>query len=271
MFAFVKTLNNSWINSRSKALWWYYTGRFHLRSSTQSVVVSLKPPGNSREYFLDWQTPEDARIALNFFSNDNSWLKYPLPSEAKTIVDLGANIGMSSLFWSMQYPDARIEAVEMVAANAERCRKLFEKNQINANVTQAAVAASDGVMQYQANDSHTCNHLQVFDDIPAVASRLVSVQTYSLASLLEKLSLQQVDILKVDIEGAESFLLQTVESWAPAVRWMLMELHHNIKYEEAVATLKKAGFTIVSEDRHIRTELFCKGPGCKSMLQKEKC
>lgn len=259
MFAFVKTLKNSWITSRSKALWWYYTGRFHLRSSNQSVVVSLKPPGKSREYLLDWQTAEDARISLNFFSNDNAWLKYPLPSEAKTIVDLGANIGMSSLFWSMQYPDARIESVEMVAGNAERCLKLFEKNQINAQVTQAAVAASDGEMQYQANDSHTCSHLQVFDDVPIVPSRLISVQTYSLASLLKKLSLHQVDILKVDIEGAESFLLQTIESWAPAVRWMLMELHHNIKYDEAVATLKKAGFTIVSEDHKNRTELFCRG------------
>jgi len=257
MFAFWTTLSKSWVTTRARALWWYYTGRFHLRRSDQSVCIHVQPPGK-QQYSLNWETPEDARNSLRFFSPDNPWLHFNLPSDIKTVIDLGANIGISSLYWSMQYPMAQIYAVEMVASNAERCRKLLEQNHAKAEVIQAAVAASDGVLEYQANPNHTRSHLQVFQDIPTDQAKLVSVQTYSMASLLRKLSLQHVDLLKVDIEGSEIYLLESIESWAPAVRFMLMELHHNIVFDDAVRRVKQAGFEIVGEDHAQRTEIFCR-------------
>jgi FkbM family methyltransferase len=257
MFPFATDLSKSWVTNRWRVLRWYYTNRLGLRQF-RPLDVSILPPSTSQTYHLNWITFDDARESLRMFSTSNPWLQYDLPASVNTVVDLGANIGLSSLYWAIKYPQAKVYSVEMVAGNVARCRSVLQINGVQCEVVHAAVAATDGMLQYQEHFSHTRCHLNEFDERPKPDGESTSVRSLSMKSLLKELKLEHVDLLKVDIEGAESYLLQTIDQWAHLVHHLLMEMHHNIIYEEAVKKLRDAGFSIVSEDRNLRTEVYCR-------------
>jgi len=203
--------------------------------------------------------PNEAREALRTFSVRNPWEKCPLPETAERIVDVGAHLGLSTLYWSMRYPQAQLDAVEMDAANAARCRELFAANGLNARVTHAAIAAGTGLMTYTRHASDSRHRLDdLGEKFEGLSGDSLTVDGMTLANVFDAIGVERVDILKVDIEGAEEFLLRSVGDWAPRVKFLLLELHHNIVYEEAVAALRAGGFEIVGEDRQDRVELWCR-------------
>jgi FkbM family methyltransferase len=108
-----------------------------------------------------------------------------------TILDLGANVGVSALFFRRQFPDARIVAVE---ASPALCRLLRENTAgLGVEVRDVAVAARSGTATfYESAESWTGSTIRAVG--PAV-----QVPAVSLDELLEC----GADLVKVDVEGAE--------------------------------------------------------------------
>ena len=75
------------------------------------------------------------------------------------------------------------------------------------------------------------------------AGRTISVQTLSLNDILAFIDTQKVDLLKIDVEGAEHEILQaaTPEQLAPFERVQL-EYHGPMPKERVFQPLIKAGF-----------------------------
>ena len=256
MLKFAADLAKSDIGPRWRALGWYYARRLHPALYRGAIRLTVRPatPGAASGR-IDWRTTDDAREALRMFSPANPWDGYDLPPSIRTVVDLGANIGLSTLYWARRFPAARIVAVEMDPDNAARVRELIDANQLNAEVVQMAVAGAAGEVCYRRHPSHSRHRLEPGD---TGGGEQVRVPAITLAGLLDHLGLDQVDLLKVDIEGAEQHLLDGVIEWASRVRVMLLELHHNIDYPAARKTVTDAGFILVGGDDHDRTELLCR-------------
>jgi FkbM family methyltransferase len=125
----------------------------------------------------------------------------PMDTPPRTIGDFGANIGAYSWWISEKYPDAKIQAFEPFAANAE----LFRKNcpQPNVTLTQAGVRNYDGVdyLHLGARNSSECS----FFKVGGQAEDTVAVPVIDAARL------PSFDLVKIDTEGAELEILRRLD------------------------------------------------------------
>lgn len=129
--------------------------------------------------------------------------EYRLNAGHRRIVDLGANIGVFCLWAAERVPDARIVAVEPFPSTYERLVQNISRNGLSARVTcrQAAVASQDGPirMDGRPTTSSYCRSTVWHVD----GDHAIEVPGCSLATILHDAGLDEVDLLKVDIEGAE--------------------------------------------------------------------
>lgn len=158
----------------------------------------------------------------------------------ETIVDLGANVGYAAVDLALRYPDASVVAVEPEPSNVEVLRRNI--GSLNIVVVQAAVWPRRALLELEeAEIGH------VGFRVHEVSSSRRAVQTVTMPMLMEQTGFDVVDLLKIDIEGAELELLTQEAEWLEGVRAIAIEFHDTIKPgcsargEEALA---RAGFRL---------------------------
>ena len=162
---------------------------------------------------------------------------YRLPFDVAPdkVVDLGANIGLTSLWFAHRYGCSTVIAVEPSPDNARLARKNLEGNRIKAEVIEAAVGARDGTAYFEEAVDANMGHL---------GSEGRPVAVISMETLLRKLpSGAEVDLVKLDIEGGEGPLLQENLEWLRRVRSLIAEFHPEvIDYPAAIRAIEGQGF-----------------------------
>lgn len=148
------------------------------------------------------------------------WL--PPHFQPRTILDLGANIGTASIDFALRYPAASIFAIEPVTANF----RLLEKNTApfpNIRVRQAAVGREDA--QAALRGAGQSFHAQPWSDETARAGR-EQITVRAINPLIAELGLKQIDLIKIDVEGAEYEVLTALNpALLQEVQWIVGELH----------------------------------------------
>lgn len=139
------------------------------------------------------------------------------------ILDCGANIGLSALYFAKNWPKAHIIAVEPEHDNYRLlCRNLA--GHANAQSVQAAVGSEDGVVKIANPDSCAWMH-----QTERVASDTVdAIKALSIHSLMAQAPAGQnyrPFIAKIDIEGFESDLFSKNTAWIDLFPLVIIELH----------------------------------------------
>jgi FkbM family methyltransferase len=145
------------------------------------------------------------------------------------IVDAGANIGLATLFFKHRYPDARVIAFEPEPEAFELLRRNVEDNRLtDVRLMDCALGETDGLVRLQGNP--TGLGTTTLDGVWDSPKTDLTVEVKRLSSFLET----PVDMLKLDVEGAEHAILHDLvaASKLELVREMLVEYHHNITAEE---------------------------------------
>jgi FkbM family methyltransferase len=159
------------------------------------------------------------------------------------IADAGAHIGCFSLMAHSLWPDARIVAFEPEAANVELLRRNFELNHVPGEVVPKAVWKEPGRLQFAATRSNggflLAGNKRSEVDAPA-APQMQEVEATSLSAFFGS-ELGQVDLLKLDIEGAELQVLESELSRLGPETTVLCELHFSAKYQRQFEDLITAG------------------------------
>jgi FkbM family methyltransferase len=156
-----------------------------------------------------------------------------------TMLDLGANIGLVGLYVLARNPDCRIAAVEPDSENFS----LLAHNLPSARRLNAAMWHSDATVTFSPDTSTTG---QVTN-----APIGHSVQGLTMASLVAWCGFSRIDLIKVDIEGAERHLLAGDRDWLGRVERLLVEWHGDSREaSEFDVILPKAGFSILEIDSH---------------------
>lgn len=143
--------------------------------------------------------PDDEQLALfEIFA----WDEYALPDEAKqkpvrTVLDFGANVGMASLYFSLQFPDARILAYEALFHHYRRA-VANTKDLPNVEVMCNAVCTSDELLHFVAAGPGSRS-------VSGGADRQVvaPVEGIDIFADLAKREACGPYLLKLDIEGGE--------------------------------------------------------------------
>ena len=157
-----------------------------------------------------------------------------LPFEVGTVLDLGANIGLTSVWMacrqrlrhaqSASFGPLYVVAVEPVQANAAVAVKNFQANQVSGSVVCAAVGQRTGVVSFLVRAESNLGK------IVSVAnhSDTISVPMVGIRELLEQFPNGTVDLVKMDIEGSENALLSKHTDWLANVRALMIEWHDEI-------------------------------------------
>lgn len=160
----------------------------------------------------------------------------------KIIMDLGANIGLTSIFFALQYPNAKIYALEAEEDNY----KILEKNvSFSENIISkhGAIDTKDGIVFLSSPD--LSYNFKISDTVTEIGEK---VQAYSMKSYMELLEIDHIDLLKIDIEGLEQSLLKNNNEWLNNVDNIIIELHDPYSLDELKQDLLPFGFTVLTPD-----------------------
>jgi len=147
--------------------------------------------------------------------------------KCESVIDLGANIGLSSLYFAARYPSSRIFAVEP----DPRTYELLEQNvaelkqEGRCQTLRAAVWGTQKklVMQQPRGE----DHFSAFTTREATdtQSSEETVTGVSILDIIKESGFETVDVLKIDIEGAETELFRGQSDWLRSVRAIAIEFH----------------------------------------------
>ena len=156
-----------------------------------------------------------------------------------TIVDLGANVGYFTLLLAERFPHARILAFEPVRRTFQ-CLRQNTKGFSNVEAHNMAISnfAGEAFMRFDELESQTS---QLTHSPTAEA-----VQVDTLDHVLMQHNITKVDLLKIDVENAEKFVLQGARTTLANTRYLLIEINiadnENYTFSDLVSLLYCGAF-----------------------------
>lgn len=193
-----------------------------LRSIRAANEVRIFPPGLPRSLRLRMKTSDE--LAFVEVILDQAY-RFDLPFNPRVIIDAGANIGLASIYFANRYPDAKIIAIEPEPANYALLVKNVRRYPSIVPVN-AALWNRDGEISVSLPDpatGATGNWAFYTHEGDGVKVRALHME-----SLLREHGLDTVDLVKVDIEGAEVELFQS-PAWVERIRSLVIETHDHLR------------------------------------------
>ena len=133
--------------------------------------------------------------------------------QIKNILDLGANVGMFSLYFAKLCPDSIIHSFEPVPLTYQILKKNIELNNFN-NIKINNFGISNKSEQLELGipyDRNDLDNIGLYSIHENSTNNGKSIQTGTFIRLREftnKLNLNSFDIIKMDVEGCELMILE---------------------------------------------------------------
>lgn len=152
---------------------------------------------------------------------------FTIPNDPKNIIDAGANIGLSAVFFANKYPRATIVAIEPESSNFEILKRNVAPYPQIIPVKAALWKRSGQISLINPDAGH-----HGFQTAESVEKRCIASDTVSALTVAEVLAsreFQSLSLLKIDIEGAEKEVFENCSEWIDRVDTVMAELHDHIK------------------------------------------
>lgn len=225
---FVKTL----LVTRSPRSTW----RLFTRTQRQAVISAAGLP----RFHVRTGTTDSGHLRLALTSDfDLFEYNIHIPLQPKTILDIGANIGITAVSYARRYPDARIFAFEPFLPN-------YELLELNTASYPRITALSYGLGVSHCEQTYYCSDDELNFaggtfypvaenlDRPNVRLTLRTPQDF-----LDEHPLTDIDLIKIDTEGAENDILQSFPTdMLSRVKVIVGELH-DVEDEQLITYLEQ--------------------------------
>ncbi len=180
--------------------------------------------------------------------------KFNTANEQPVIIDCGANVGVSILYYIRQYPKAKITAFEPDKNVFSILKKNVQKiNNSNITLINKGLWNTEGEMVFMEEGA---DGGQVLDNNNGFLQNLktVNIETTSLRNYLT----EKIDFLKIDIEGAEAVVIEDCENLLLNAQRIFIEFHSTINKQQQLDTilsgLKKNNFRYYIESVTLSNE-----------------
>lgn len=154
---------------------------------------------------------------------------FDVSRDPEVIVDAGANIGLASIYFANRYPNARIIALEPETGNFGMLRRNVAKYPNVTPVHAALWNANEEITLVDPGLGDWGFRTESRKDGSSIAGASHKVQAMTVDRVMEEFKLERVDILKVDIEGAECEVFENTLEWLDKVESIIVELHERTK------------------------------------------
>jgi FkbM family methyltransferase len=157
-----------------------------------------------------------------------------------TILDLGGYCGYTAVYFSALFPNARIAAVEPHPDNFAALIANLKLNHLSATAFQAAATVVDGPVRLYLGGGTTHGLMPTSWS----TGDEMTVEGLSVATILDRLGWEGIDLLKIDIEGAEEMLFGAAQPWLARVKTIIGEYHWAYQLPEVSRDLEPLGFQV---------------------------
>ncbi|MEI7589754.1 MAG: FkbM family methyltransferase [Deltaproteobacteria bacterium] len=151
--------------------------------------------------------------------------------DGMNIVDVGANVGVFTMFAAMRFPNANIFSYEPIDANFRQLQKNASLNaSINIQCFNKAIYSHSGeiVLKLAENDFSTTASL-IGD---SGGMREIKVACVGIKEIFDENKIESCDFLKMDCEGAEyDALFSCPLEYLDRIKRMAIEIHSGTKSE----------------------------------------
>lgn len=210
-----------------------------------SRFISLVPEGQ-RNRVREVRLCGDVKIRYRLNKGDlhsirEIWLEgaYRLPFEDSSgvLLDLGANIGMASLWLAKSYSFTKVIAVEPDPNNAALVRQNLELNGIACQVLEAAIGPKEGVARFEFSE---------FSNLGRVSENGSLVPMISVGTIIQKFGITRFALIKIDIEGGEQELFDGPTEWLARTDAIIIEFHPTaVDYPRLTSMVSSNGFRYI--------------------------
>ncbi len=214
----------------------------------------------------DWEEKErEFMTQLNLNYNNNA-----------IVMDIGANIGIYTILLSHVYPKAKIIAIEASPTIFEMLKSNCKLNNLvfpGSNVLLINKAISDkGDITTEFYEKHSMSTM-LKEFLTNLSSTILTnkdqlnkklVRTVTIDNLVETIGVNEISLLKIDVEGAEVLALKGAIKTLThkKIKNMVIEYHSLENYNYIVKLLEQEelGYTIVnSQERFNKEKEFVNG------------
>jgi len=152
----------------------------------------------------------------------------------EVIIDAGAHIGLSAVFFANRFPDSKIIAIEpskenyrLLVDNTNRYPNIIPCNFAlwNSRTSVNVVESGYGEWAYMVEEANNRN-------------KSTMTQGISMSDLIKEYKIGSIDILKMDIEGSEKEIFSDVSTfWLKKTKLIAIELHDRLRPGSKMAFL----------------------------------
>jgi FkbM family methyltransferase len=206
-----------------------YVTRFGIRGGLQAArvrggashPVPLRLPELPHPLWVRPGTSDAATFDEVFVARE-----YDLPLadfSPRQVLDLGANVGFASVLFSARWPEAKVLSVEPERENMI----LLKRNTApyrNIEALHAAVWSRETEVAV-ANPAGDANAFRMTEN---AAPESATIPAFTVNQLLDRLGGKEIDLVKMDVEGAEREILEGAGDWLDRVNVLVIELHDRI-------------------------------------------
>lgn len=199
-----------------RAIMFLLTSRFKRNRTSNIKVANVTYPISLSNFNIDVTT-----LFKVFFCNEYDVHLKTAPSY---IIDCGANIGLSTVFFACKFPYARIIAVEPDRNNFDY---LIMNTARYHNVTCINKAIWSNSCRLKLIDPGVGSW--GYQTVEASEDEEKTIEAITLDSILCNYNIDKIDLLKIDIEGAEVELFsRNYNNWLSRTNLLAIELHENL-------------------------------------------
>lgn len=155
------------------------------------------------------------------------------------VLDLGANVGFTSIYFDRELNNPQIYAVE---PDADNFKQLKKNSQYFKNITPLNLAIWGFSTQLEPSNNTAEDWGKSFKEGGGSSDK---IKALSISELTSQLNITTIDVLKIDIEGAENEIFKTDVSFLDKTKLIALEIHDDLTDRSLIyKILKDKGFLI---------------------------
>jgi FkbM family methyltransferase len=159
----------------------------------------------------------------------------PITINAQSIIDLGANVGYASVYFANKFPNAKIISLEP-EKNNHATAATNTKNYANITLIHGAIWDKSEDINLVDNGLGEAGYMVEKGSGDNI------IRGYTVDEIMQLMNTTLIDILKIDIEGAEKEIFESnYENWIPNTKIIIVETHDRYRKGTSKAIFNTIG------------------------------
>ncbi len=202
---------------------------YQVNLAGKSIEISLRPRGG--DFYVLHEI-----FGRGIFAANKDLASIIDLNKVRSFIDLGSNVGLVSLYYAGLLPNAKFVCVEPDPKNFKLTVRNLSWLGNRGVFIQAAVASTSGDVSFDESGQSYRKRVSI--------SGGITVKACTIEEVMAKAGLSEIDLIKIDIEGAEKDLLLGDLGWLSATRAILIEIHDDFREPDLRRVLEPLGFNV---------------------------